>query len=77
MKYNACQASLGWVLEAAHSTSSDATPAHMPGNLKGSQLCVGPRVRDLQSVQAMVQAALPLGACDLADHLVLKVERMP
>lgn len=45
MKYDVCQDSLGWVLEETHSTSSNTIPAHMPGNLKGSQLCLGPGAR--------------------------------
>lgn len=38
------------------------------------QFCIGPGARkDMQSVQAMVQAALPLGADDPVDNLALDV----
>lgn len=45
MKYNVCQPSLGWALEGAHSTSSKTPPVGGPGNLKDSQLCMGPGAR--------------------------------
>ena len=67
----------GWVLEAAHSTSSNTTPAYIPGNLKDSLLCVGPGARKESIVHLGsglgTQVALPHGGYDLGDYLVSEV----
>lgn len=67
-------------MEAAHSTSSNTTPACIPGNLKDSLLCVGPGARKESIVHLgsglRTQVALPRGGYDLGDYLLSEVSAM-